>query len=746
MDVDVAQPSRDSPYNSFFDAANFPWQEPWPEQIRLRRASMHDSLIFDILLLSGGITQPHVLYPPENPEGLNKLLEAIADSTYDTLKQDSLVYYLLKWYQDGRERTFQQTKCIPPQFSALTDAYWHIDTGVNVARAVAILSDARLNRDYADRIILALSLAPDAPTLIRRYVQTAKPILVNPPELEMYTIALADSSVLEAWKFSRTFTDVEEMRSRLFRKILEWSLTPKPRPVALRQLLVLPYTPEEEEILNDFVQRPSTISYSSVALLQDLICVRLIQAGRYFDAVKLDRKFTNATPRKHLEITRSRSKMVQEVYQALPSIERSILDLELDPTIPQKAPLTPKPVVQTPRARQTEALDQSISQSWEEIRVPDALLNKQTPLKEVGSGAATARFGPASLQASTSTPAKVPLPAFTPLASGSSSVPRKNPIFGSSVTSAAKPRSSLGSSNVLNFNSSAIASPASGMKLPPPNLSSSHAAPHKFVPASQQKNAFYQPPPPKTNGVKRSFPEELNHSPEPHEPLDLDMETDNEGKVEKDLPNGKQNGAAHDHDADEGNALQYSVFSNQKQAPIAAQPPPAKISSKMKSPPPGSLMSDDDAMDEDQEEEPKPTSRSSRTTRKSVATSSKSQPVQKPPAKKARQSKKPVSRSIPGGLMDEDDIGGDEDGEEEDQVAPLRVPSPPPATTSAPRRGVRKSRSAASVDTTDEMEGIQTRRRSSRLTTTGSVNGGSPEQPAAKARKSTKTGGTRKKR
>lgn len=93
---------------------------------------MQDSLIFDILLLSGGTNQPHVLYPPENPEGLNRLLEAIANSTYDALKQDSLVYYLLKWYQDGRERTFQQTKCIPPQFSALTDAYWHIDTGVNV--------------------------------------------------------------------------------------------------------------------------------------------------------------------------------------------------------------------------------------------------------------------------------------------------------------------------------------------------------------------------------------------------------------------------------------------------------------------------------------------------------------------------------------------------------------------------------------------------------------------------------------
>lgn len=526
-------------------------------------------------------------------------------------------------------------------------------------------------------------------------------------------------------------------------------LLAKPRPVALKQLLVLPYTPEEEEILNDFVQKPSTISYSSLALLQDLICVRLIQSGRYFDAVKLDRKFTNATPRKHLELTRSRSKMVHEVYQALPSIERSILDLELDPTVQQKAPLTPKPVVQTPRAKPTEGLDQSISQSWEEIRVPEALVNKQTPLKEVGGSAAIARFGPASLQASTSTPAKTPaIPAFTPIASGSSSLPRRNQPPANSVLGASKPRSSLGSSNVLNFNSSAIASPASGMKLPAPNLTSSHVPGHAFVPASQQKNAFYQPPPPKTNGVKRSFPEELNHSPERPEHRDSDMETDNEGKSTKETSNGKQNGAAHHDDVDEGNTLQFSVFGAQKPTPAAPQPPPPKPPSKMRSPPPGSFMSDEDAMDEDREqEEPKPASRGRGTRKAAAAASAKSQAAEKPPAKKARQSKKPVSRSIPGGLMDEDDIGGgDEDGEEEDQVAPLRAPSPPPVTASAPKRGVRKSRSAASVDTTDEMEGIQTRRRSSRLTTTGSVNGGSPEQPVAKGRKSTKTGGTRKKR
>lgn len=130
---DSAQRTRNSPLISYFDVTNqFPWQEPRAEQIRQRRTLLYNSLIFDILLTSGGIREPYLLFPPENVESLQKLLDAIQSSTYDTLKKDCLVYFLLKFYQDGRENGFQQQRCIPPQFAALADAYWHLDTGINV--------------------------------------------------------------------------------------------------------------------------------------------------------------------------------------------------------------------------------------------------------------------------------------------------------------------------------------------------------------------------------------------------------------------------------------------------------------------------------------------------------------------------------------------------------------------------------------------------------------------------------------
>ena len=94
-----------------------------------------------------------------------------------------------------------------------------------VQRAIAILSDCRLNRDHTSKILVALSVSPDSEALIRRYIQTIKPPLVEPLDIEMYTLALADLSVLDAWQYTRSFSESDEMRPRLFKKVLEWAVT-----------------------------------------------------------------------------------------------------------------------------------------------------------------------------------------------------------------------------------------------------------------------------------------------------------------------------------------------------------------------------------------------------------------------------------------------------------------------------------------------------------------------------------------
>ena len=92
-------------------------------------------------------------------------------------------------------------------------------------KAVSILSDVRLNRDYPSKILQAISLSDDATQSILKYVRTAKPLLTEPIDIDTYTTALAESSLLEAWQFQRTFPEVSETRPRLVHKILEWCLS-----------------------------------------------------------------------------------------------------------------------------------------------------------------------------------------------------------------------------------------------------------------------------------------------------------------------------------------------------------------------------------------------------------------------------------------------------------------------------------------------------------------------------------------
>ena len=493
-------------------------------------------------------------------------------------------------------------------------------------------------------------------------------------------------------------------------------------------------------MLNDFVQKPPPeLKFSAVAVLQDLICVRLIHGGRYNEAIKLDRQFVSMTSPKNLKVTHERTKMVHDVYAALPSVERALLDLELDPSSPSKPQLVPKNVSLEKR-KAIPPEESPLSQSWEEIRAPDASVNKSTPLREVLSTTPLTmpRFGRPSLQNSITAPI-LPVNASN-VASGSGLTPRKNLPLDSSVLGSSQTRTSMsGVGTRMLFNgSAAIASPVSGIKFPKAATTSSHGPGHGFISATRQQNAFYQPPATKTNGVKRPF-EETTESPERPNISENDADVFMANEPEKDLPQnsftggqkGEQKDKAQEAQDENENVLQFSVFSKGRDDHSSPEPPSRR--NHIPKSPPGSYVSDDDVMDEDDDEQRKPTKPSSRSR---PTRSSKSRPVSKPPAKKARQVKdQGIKMSIPGSLMDED-----EQDEEDDYVAPLRAPSPP-------KRAVRKARSSVSVSVSVEDEGIQTRRRSSRLSTThGSAHSGSPEPPAAVKTKRGARGGAKKKR
>lgn len=92
---------------------------------------------------------------------------------------------------------------------------------------MSTLSDSRLDQEYVSKILEAISLTSD-PTLIVKYIRTARPALTEPRDLDLYVVALAECcSLCEAWEYQRTFSQTSTLRSRLFKKLLEWSVTRK---------------------------------------------------------------------------------------------------------------------------------------------------------------------------------------------------------------------------------------------------------------------------------------------------------------------------------------------------------------------------------------------------------------------------------------------------------------------------------------------------------------------------------------
>ncbi|EDR03720.1 uncharacterized protein LACBIDRAFT_295169 [Laccaria bicolor S238N-H82] len=755
---------------------------------------MSDRLIFDILLTSGGaIRDADLIYPPTDPQGLRRLLDAIGSSHYDALKKNCLVYFLLKWHQDGREEKLAK-------FTMLADAYWYLDSGINVPRAVTLLSDARLNRDYASKILQAISLTPDPAPLIRRYVRTAKPSLTEPNDLIMYLVALAESSLLEAWTFQRTFHDKDFMRPKLFEKLLEWVVTPEPRPAALTMLISLPLSPFEEGLLHSYAQDPpASIKSSDAAILQDLVCVRLIQAGRHAEAIKLDRQFSSSpATSQNLKATQDRKKMVQDLYAALTSAERAQLDAELNSAAnPTPAAAPPRPV----NGSANVAADVTMSQSWEDVRPSDALNQSTSSIQNIrapdlngsiSKQSGAPRFGGPISMNNARLPQPVTAAPLLPItsttitnpASGSSSIPtpRKSlgfpattpltsSLLGPSSSSSKQPRQSLNSLSGVGSRMlgtfGGTSSPASGLKFPPLGSSTNGKGipqPINFTPSGSRQNAFYQPPQPaKTNGVKRPF-DGLSVSPERPNPLvSMDQQSENE-VMDLDESSEKEphtNGTANGHTTrpdDENMVLEFSVFGNTRGTKTSA---PEKLAasqshknelslsaSQRKRLPPGAFLDDDDTHEDEDDEPPQQEQEEQRQQpsnqkRKSARTSKRTTDAPTKPTrttKRQTKTREPVG-SFPGALSDNDNE--EEEGEEQDHVMPL--PGPPVSTAplgKAAARPTRKPRSSASMSDVGDGEtgdGVKTRRRSSRLTTTGSV--GDLEAPV-KTRKGTSRSGT----
>lgn len=528
----------------------------------------------------------------------------------------------------------------------------------------------------------------------------------------------------------------------------------KPRPEPLAQLLAFPFSDYEQTLIHKYaLQPPSSLPPPSIPVIQDLVCVRLVQSGQYASAIKLDRQFAASiipgTTTKMQKAIQERRKMMDELLATLPSVERDMIGVELE------AEASGIRTAGTSFFGKGKGRANGHVALWEETRPTSTMANGSAGPAKVGL-----QFGasPIPISARNDMPrfgSSVSRPPpngivngniFAPL-STSISAPSQIQTQQSPFTSRAAQVFPLSSSQNSRLPAPLLGS--SGIKYPTP-LFSQPASSIRTLPAgtkiasplfplagsaTQTRNAFYNPP--VTNGVKRSFGEDEPRpvadvpptpgaTDEPPVPIvndDVNMESDDDHGVASrraDVPsvNGTKEAVPTE--------LSYSVFGNSSEAKL----PPvksrriARAGSDMKMPP-GAYFPDDNetpavgtTVGEQRHTSLSPPPRVKQTR----STGSRSQKLANEPN---------LRRSIPGAFIDE------EDDEEADAIAPLPSPS---------KRPVRKTRSAKSIDPEDGE--LRATRRSTRLSTTSSVASVSPEPPSpqmatARVRKSKRATGSK---
>lgn len=118
--------------NNMLEDADRAWTSDNVERIIMRREAMSGLLFFDILLQLGGIENAQEIFPPSNREEYGVLLDAIFASSYDNMKRDCLLYYLLKFLMNTSEVRFASQQMLAHHYASLADAYWFLDNGFNL--------------------------------------------------------------------------------------------------------------------------------------------------------------------------------------------------------------------------------------------------------------------------------------------------------------------------------------------------------------------------------------------------------------------------------------------------------------------------------------------------------------------------------------------------------------------------------------------------------------------------------------
>jgi len=548
-----------------------------------------------------------------------------------------------------------------------------------------------------------------------------------------------------------------------------------PRLEPLAQLIGFPLTSFELSLLTSYALKPpSSLPPHAVAVLQEFVCVRLIQSADYVEAIKLDRQFNAVSGSSS---SKERKQHMDDIISTLPPAERWLLEGELGQVATGVRVSAPTTFLNDRRERRESGRSRvplaDLSMSWDEVRsspsasasimtsrrgkgvLPSSVAPSPSPL---GMGNALSR---SNVNGSALLMDKSIFTSASPAGKPSQSIAQSFTVLGPRPISSTVPRA--GASGVTSTAAREIAGPAHAN---PPQTSLFE----KSGSAKHAPNAFYKPPlpPPRISIETPSAAPALSISintavatsvtPPPEEDMSMGSEgptsegedkEDSDDKAEFITFSKEADNTILPTDADDIPDIGYSVFgstalamrsrkSNGNGAVLDARSPTSSPLSPRDSvqdgkhrAPPGAFHTGEAESDG----EPPSPRRSTRTRSRTSA----------PRATRATWAAKGagLSQSIPGSLIDEDEEHDEATvKEEEDNVAPL-----PPSRPSRKTRATTSSKSRASSTVKAATQPKTPQRRSSRLSTASLSPDGLDTSPpskvsTAKPRKSTRTSTT----
>lgn len=193
-------------------------------------------------------------------------------------------------------------------------------------------------------------------------------------DVKIYLAALVKGNFMDAWLYQRSFPS-GPFREQCIRRVLDLCLIPEHQPAPLKMLVAFPFDAAEEAAVSSYaLQPPDSLPAKSLAVLRQLLLVRLIQSGKYTDALKFDR--ANPVPDHDEARVKERRALMRHVIGLVPRAVREDVEREYASagvngkgaeTVPSSPKRAPSATGSWAHVGPNPDLAASMSMSWEDL-------------------------------------------------------------------------------------------------------------------------------------------------------------------------------------------------------------------------------------------------------------------------------------------------------------------------------------------------------------------------------------------